>query len=86
LSFIFAMVCLFKPTQIAKIMTQWTIASASNSSLDIGLDLQKRITLLENDPKEFGKIFKSEISLIKQTGLTAMFVSIIGLFINIFAK
>ncbi len=86
LSFVFAMVSIFKPIQIAKIMTRWTIKSAKDSGLDIASDLQKRITLLEDAPNEYEKLFKSEISLIKQTGFTALFVSIIGLFINFFAK
>jgi hypothetical protein len=83
---VFAMICIFKPIQIAKIMTRWTVESLRNSGVDIGSDLQKRITLLENDLNEYEKLFKSEILQIRQTGYTALFVSIIGLFIGLFAK
>lgn len=86
LAFIFSLVCIFKPVQVAWIMCRWTIWASRNSGIDAGVDLQKRIFLLENDPNEYKKIFNSELLLIKQSGLMAVLILVIGFFIGLVGK
>jgi hypothetical protein len=79
LVFIFGMVCIRAPFQIARLIVKWTRFALGNYPGKIDPKLLEAIFLMDNNPREYENKFKMQLEIISLTGWVALMVSCLGI-------